>query len=572
MSSSWQVMILVLTVVMTLLLGPAVSQAADDDYRITADRDANSFTLGVNEPLQVHVNQGQTRIFSFNQPVTEVISRNPTVARLTVKDGAIEAHGLIPGRTGMRITFLEGGPTLFMGLHVDHTDGSLPGLPGPMALGSVSEDNAAEVAFWQDHVPGPTGTRIDIKYIYLNGGPFNGWNTWGTGERVKNYAKNSLLWGMIPCFVFYNIPADQGESYEIDLTNVQNPTYMTAYYTNLNLFLTQAKAVMQGELYEAVVEPDFLGYMQQGSGKQPSEITTADGTLVDTVTKINQTIAQAKTDGQNILFGWLLNVWGYPVGFNMSVIRITDRDGWNDGRNEIISAATSTANFAKAAGVLTHGANFLSVDKYGLDAAGAYPQPYNPDNPSLSYWFWNNDHWMNYLLYVKTISQVSDNAKIVLWQLPVGHINSSTAISARTMERFPNLDNRPVLPDGTGGRHFEDSSTSFFFGDVFDASASSSVRRDYFSQNQAIDPTLKVSGNLVTWGSHLEILPQYGIISAMFGAGVGASTQGTPPGLPVSDTPTDDYFWIQKVQMYYLGLPKQGVSGLASIYELLLFQ
>jgi hypothetical protein len=48
MSSSWKVMTLVLTVVMTLLLGPPVSQAADDDYRITANRDANSFTLGVN--------------------------------------------------------------------------------------------------------------------------------------------------------------------------------------------------------------------------------------------------------------------------------------------------------------------------------------------------------------------------------------------------------------------------------------------------------------------------------------------------------------------------------------------
>jgi hypothetical protein len=549
-----------LTVVLTLLPGPPVSQAAVDDYRITADRDANSFILGVNEPLQVHVNQGQTRTFSFDQPVIAVISRNPTVARLTVKDGAIEAHGLLPGRTGMRITFLLGGPTLYMGLRVDHPDGSLPGLPGPVALASVSGDTANEVAFWQDHVPGPTGTRIDIRYIYLNGGPFTGWANWG--ERVKTSTKNSLLWGMIPFFVFYNIP-EAVEDYPTDLANVQSSTYMTAYYANLDLFLTQAKTVMQGELYGAVLEPDFLGYMQQQSGKQPSEITTADGTLVDTVTRINQTIAQAKADGQNILFGWQLNLWADPsVFYNKGVIRITDSEGWGPGRNTIVQAATNTVNYAMAAGVLTHDADFLSIDKYGLDAAGDTRFPYDPANPFTSAYFWNNDHWINYLLFVKTVFQVSGKP-VVLWQMPVGHINSSTAISARTGALFPNLDNTL--------KYYEDSSTSFFFGDVFDASSSSSVRRDYFSQNQANDPTLKVSGNLVTWGSHLEILPQYGVISAMFGAGVPASTQGIPPAPPPPDTPTDAYFWIQKVQMYYDKLEHNRIAaGLVSVYMLLM--
>jgi hypothetical protein len=199
------------------------------------------------------------------------------------------------------------------------------------------------------------------------------------------------------------------------------------------------------------------------------------------------------------------------------------------------------------AGVLSHGANFLSIDKYGLDAGFA-----NPANPSQSTWFWNNDHWLNYLLYVRTLSEVS-GLPVVLWQLPVGHINSSTASSVRTGQRFPDLTNTYTK--------YEDSSTTFFFGDTFNEA--SPTRLAYFSQNQAADPTLSVSGGHLTWGSHLGLLPKNGIIAALFGAGVGDSTHGT------GNPPTDDYFWIQKVQQYFLASP--GKPVMAPIFDLLLY-
>jgi len=38
----------------------------------------------------------------------------------------------------------------------------------------------------------------------------------------------------------------------------------------------------------------------------------------------------------------------------------------------------------------------------------------------------------------------------------------------------------------------------------------------------------------------------------MFGAGVGISTRGVPqPSGTVLDEPTDDYYWITRVQEYY---------------------
>lgn len=530
------------------------------DYRVNADRNADTFTLGKTEPLQVHVKQDETRTFKFNIPVSKVISRNSTVAAITVENGAIKVNGLSPGRTGMRISFEDTWQDdLFMGLRVDQANGALPGLPGPVALGSVSLDSAADLNFWINHFPGPKGTRMDLRYIYLQGGPISGWAQ-DNAKYVTQYAKESMVLGLIPVFVFYNIPASR-ESADDDYKNVNNPVYMTEYYKNLAKFLGDAKAVMQGELYGAVLEPDFLGYMQKDIKLAPDKLPTWDGNLVKTVEKINKQIAQ---DGGNVLFGWQLNLWADPsVKYEPGVIRITDDPaiGWVKGREIIKQAATATANYAMAAGIHLNGASFIAVDKYGLDAMGVRNASGNfpdPNNPKEAPWMWNNDHWHNYLLYVKTINQVS-NKPMVLWQLPVGHINSSTAISARTKITFQVLQNTVTK--------WEDSCTTFFFGDAFDVA--NQTRRDYFSQNHAQDKTLQVNGGRLIWGSHMGDLRGNGIIAAMFGAGVGEST--TNIGYP----PTDNYFWIQKAQIYYEEI---GIGGpawrprqrLAPIIDLLL--
>lgn len=528
---------------------------ATPEYRIKANRDADSFILGVDEPLQVHLKKGEPRTFKFNErvegvlfskPVSKVISRNSTVAKIAVENGAIKVEGVSPGRTGMRITFEDTWQDdLLMGLRVDQAGGVLPGLPGPVALGSVAQDSNEDLNFWINHIPGRKGTRMDIRYVYVQGGPISGWAK-TTPKWVTRYATESMVLGLIPFFVFYNIPniedAHKGmEGPDLDFKNVNDKVYMGFYYNNLELFLKNTTDVMQGELYGVVVEPDFLGYMQKDIKMAPDVLPTADGHLVDTVKKINQQIA---VQGGNVLFGWQLNLWAYPVDYNQGVIRITDQKGWVAGREIIKKAATTTAQYAKAAGIHLNGASFISVDKYGLDAMGVRNKSGNlpdPNNPKEAPWFWNNDHWHNYLLYVHTINQVS-NMPMVLWQLPVGHINSSTAISARTNIPFPDLGNTV--------KKYEDSCTTFFFGDAFDVA--NKTRQDYFSQNQAQDETLEVNGGRLIWGSHMGDLPGNGIIAAMFGAGIGEST--TNIGYP----PTDNYFWIQKAQIYYEEI---GVGG-----------
>jgi len=158
----------------------------------------------------------------------------------------------------------------------------------------------------------------------------------------------------------------------------------------------------------------------------------------------------------------------------------------------------------------------------------------NVSDPAQSTWFFNNDHWNNYLWYARTLYETS-GLPIVLWQLPVGHINESRSVSAYTGNAFPSLTNTNTK--------YEDSSTPFFLGDSFDAT--SSLRKSYFSQNLYNDPELLVAGSAITWGDHMREVKEAGVISLLFGAGVGPSTDG------IGDPPTDNYFWTQKVQEYY---------------------
>ena len=107
-----------------------------------------------------------------------------------------------------------------LGVRVRHPDGSLPGLPPHLAIGSVSEDTEADSTLWRSFGSGRTNTRVDLRYLYLNGGPFLGWYGWagGNGNRARGYIRESRKLGFLPFFVYYNIP-DGGESYWIDPTD-----------------------------------------------------------------------------------------------------------------------------------------------------------------------------------------------------------------------------------------------------------------------------------------------------------------------------------------------------------------
>ncbi len=506
------------------------------------------------QALQMTIDQG-TSEYTLSLPQSElaqfqVVTNNPRVMDVDiVGDQTLRVTGVEPGRASLRLTDAFSGATRYIGIRVRTADGELPGLPGYLSIGSVSEDTAGDLAFWQDFDSGNplTNKFVDSRYIYLNGGPLNGWRTWG--NRVSSYLQESLKLGMIPQFVYYNIP-DGGESYVTNNEHIQSTEYMEAYFQDLQFALKTIAAEAGGELVQFILEPDFIGYLMQNANASASSLPAMasaayssgvletgvdpqfDNTVTGLVQAINYTIGRY---APNVEFGWQFNLWASrgletPIPAN-GIVHLTDTMGIEAGRAAIAREAELIAEYYIDAGVLSHGADFVSVDKYGLDGAA---QNGAAADPAASTWFWNSDHWHNYLLVVKTLSQTTGR-DMILWQIPVGHINDSLAVNPYDASgTFGQLENTT--------RKYEDSAPTFFLGDSF---AATDNRFDYFATNEFGDEKLTVSGSTITWGSHMEEAHAAGVRQILFGAGVGISTDS------IGSEPSDDYWWITQVQQYY---------------------
>lgn len=509
---------------------------------------ATQFTIG-----QTTVRYGLS-VNGQNDGRFSVATNNPAVLSASIgAGGSLELTGLAAGRASLRIIEQSTGAKRLVGVRIRNSDGSLPGMPKHLWVGSVSEDTASHLNFWQEFRGGVQNRRVDSRYIYLNGGPFQGWHTWSLtlGERATSYIRVSRTLGMIPFFVFYNIPADS-ESYETDLAHVNDPAYMAAYFKNLKLALDITVRESPDDPVGFILEPDFLGYLAQNANRPASAISAVTGaayesgvldpatdpifpsTVEGLVRAINYTISKY---APKVVFGWQFNLWASPAGGwttsvpNRGLMHKTDDGEYASGRDAIAAEAAAIARYYLAAGVASYGAGFVSIDKYGLDATGFQPSAVN--DPAGSVWFWNNDHWRNYLTFVSALHQTTQ-LPVVLWQLPVGHINSSTALNPYSSSgRFPELT--------SFYQNYEDSSTTFFFGDTF---TTAGARKEFFSKNASGDTGLSVAGDNVTWPSHVAEAAAAGVVGMMFGAGVGASTTN------VGSPPTDGYLWIVKVQEY----------------------
>ncbi len=502
-------------------------------------------------PNQLKAIQGFSKNFVFDKPISTVEFRNITITNYSINSNVLTINAENTGRTGLRITTADG-EKYYVGLRIDYADGTVPRYPTHVSIGSVSEDIPDDVNFYNNGINNSNllkNNRMDVRYIYINGGPINGWSSWQP-DRATKYAKNSLKMGLIPFFIFYNIP-DGGESYTTNLAHIQDPTYMTAYFNNLKLFLNQVKDEVGDEFFGVVLEPDFLGYMQQNS--EPTSLATAvsknnirknAGTLKTLVERINFEIDKKRiNDNLNMEFGWQLNLWAKPnVAGLRGIIRETDSGNFTTKLQKIKQTASDIFSYAKKLGIMSANANFISIDKYGLDAMGA-PANSTPSNPASYTWFWNNDHWKNYLAFVKQL-HIDSQKHVILWQVPVGHINGVTTTNVYTNTNFKLLKNV--------SKHFEDSASNFFFGETNNYS-NDLVRYNYFSQNKHNDSkmTVDTASKKITWGNHFEEVNESGVKLVLMGAGVGDSTDGIGDSVDPGATLTDDHYWVQKVQDYY---------------------
>ena len=120
--------------------------------------------------------------------------------------------------------------------------------------------------------------------------------------------------------------------------------------------------------------------------------------------------------------------------------------------------------------------------------------------------------------------------------------NGSTTLTGRDL---PNDSAAGCASGSVCG--FEDSATPYVFGDTF---AATDGRLTHFGADQSGDTGVTISGNTVTWGEHMTLAGQSGVMSVLLGAGIGPSTRGAPtPGGDI----TDLNFWSDKATEYLSG-------------------
>ncbi|QZA76465.1 hypothetical protein K4H28_08890 [Deefgea tanakiae] len=528
-------------------LTDSMTAIVGDASKITiADWDTDGQALQATVPLGS--SSVDLAVLGVSSAQLSVLSNASYIADVSISGNKLQINAKKAGRAGIRITDASGA-IRYIGVRVKNADGSLPGMPDYVSIGSVSDDAKTAQDTWRNFGTAGKNTRVDVRYVYINGGACisDCWRKWTPedGGRLSTYIRESKKLGQIPYFVWYNIPAG-GESYFNDLTNIQTPLYMKTYFADLKFAIELANREAGDDLVGWILEPDFLGYMMQQSGKQPAEIMAfvdqayeiglldrqRDPLFPNTVQGLVQAINYIfKTRANNAFYGWQFNVWGANGFVAEGLMHETDAKGIAGGRAVIAQKAKEIADYYLAAGVASHGAQFISIDKYGLD--GGAPQKNN--------WLWNADHWNNYNFFTAELNRLTQKP-IILWQLPVGHVNGTQGTNPYT--------NQPFAPLTGVDKSFEDTAPLYYFGDVF-TPKSTVFNADYFKTNRSLDPKIKVNGDQVIWESHMDEAKKAGVISMMFGAGVGNSTDS----VGVNGAITDDRWWLVKAQGYYQNGP-----------------
>jgi hypothetical protein len=525
--------------------GSGVAQQPITFNTDTTEINKRRLKIKLNTQLIIRTSEDITDVFWNNHKVFNVIKSSITEVTISsIKSG----RGCLKVKSANGERYIG----IISGTGIDPTE---------IPISMVSEDDPmTSISFWKDFEKESENKRCEGRYIYINGGPgdygwklnysTSEWNLEVLGKRALNFIRNSQILGMVPTLVYYNIPAGN-ESYPTNNENLQSASYMNSYFKDLDFLLDMINKENPDDLTRIILEPDSIGYQMQNSGKKLSDILVrvdsikTSGVLTETdpdFSNTNAGLIQAinyliHKKCPQVEFGWQINAWSNPVSIpgGIGICKSSDFiPNFEQAKTFIKKTAEDTAKYYLEGGIISHGASFFSIDKYGLE----WSLTTADKNPIPNAWAFQSDHWNNYLLYAKSLGDII-KLPCVLWQLPVGRLNGSHYISPYTGQRFPDMNDT-----STKG---QDSTTTFFFGDTFTPPLE---YYNYWAQNKWGDPLLTTDGTNITYGSHLETLKNYGITHYMCGAGVGNSTNSS--GNPISGvTPSDNYFLISKIQDSY---------------------
>jgi hypothetical protein len=277
--------------------------------------------------------------------------------------------------------------------------------PAQFFLGIVSLDTT-EMLDWLK------GRPFWARYLYLNNGFTQGWAniTPTPGDYARTYIRNSKKLGMLPAFVFYQMPGDSGEGFELDLGHAQNAAYMKSYFENYKLLLDIIKS--EGGHALIILEPDFWGYLQQNiANADPTQIAAKVGAtglaytngFSDNVSGLGACLlSMTRQLAPEARVGFQVNLWAAPGHPQSGLVY--------DTLANVQKAAMETAAFHAKLGA--EKADFWAAEKNGLDAGG-----WGGDRR----FYWDDAAMENYLAFVKTFT-AAVKRPAVGWQIPIGHM------------------------------------------------------------------------------------------------------------------------------------------------------
>ncbi|GAB2688872.1 carbohydrate binding domain-containing protein [Kitasatospora kifunensis] len=517
--------------------GPAQSPATPTGLAVTATT-AASIALGWSEPstgsaaVSYRVYEGSTVVATSSTTaatVTGLAASSSHTYTVTALDAA--GHESAPSTPVTASTQSGGGP-VGSSWH-----------PSYLSIGTVYTPGSTVDGFFnglKSH-----GKLPDYGYEYLVGNDFPNW-----AATTTTMVQHSAQLGMTPVMVEYGMNGNiDGTS--VDYTNMQSAGWLTTYFQALKNAASAANAAAPGKPVGWVIEPDMLGYLQQNyaaqyggdASRMPAATSAvysagvlASGSdpvfgdnLKGLVEAIDYTI---KKYDPSAFLGWQVNTWGVR-----DALKDTDTMGWSAGRQSVAGTGNQVAAFLQSADIGYH-ADFVAFDQWGQDF-GILRDP----NPAADVRYLNAAHWSNYLLYVQTIRQ-SLGLPAVLWQIAVGHLNSTLTPSPTYFNAsgsFPDLDN-------TTAEENEDSASTFFYGDSFTSSGNNLA---FYGSNPGNDPKISVNGSTVTWGPHLPEAAAAGVVAVLFGAGTGTSTYGVPETSGTDQSGPGDFgYWATRTQSY----------------------
>jgi hypothetical protein len=372
-----------------------------------------------------------------NQP-----TRNPGKRVIYLWLAAAIVLGLVLG-SGAGLLFAKNGANSANGLNPQNPQAQLASALTPTPTGVTptappkQPPGANHFAFGLDSAPGnaqymnnmrsKNGAAFDYRYQYLAGGvnTGHGWETWNSpaGQFATYYIQDSASNHYIPALVYYEMLQSNGScgncsEPQKDLSNLDNPSVMKAYYANWALLMKKIGATHTTTL--VIVEPDLWGFIQQsvvnGSNSAASvraSVASSGYGAVAGLPNTAQGFAWALLHlrdlyAHNAVLALHASLWATNIDIASST----------DPNLNVAGVAHKEAQFLLTAGIKGNPAgisrwNLLSNDVADRDAQQSGGHWWDRTNKTLP-------NFARYLQFISALTAAS-GLHVMMWQVPEGN-------------------------------------------------------------------------------------------------------------------------------------------------------